>query len=126
MVPYLSSEVIYSLDDNGKPLGSINNAGGCVHGCIVRKDSLFRCSWCKSNACQRHSIFLGKRTYCKRGFCSVIGRTHKTLWLIYRFLMFLYQSVTGIRSEDEDSYSEEEFFPTSDDDTDALVDAERE
>ena len=126
MIPYLSSSVIYNLDDNGRPFGSINNAGSCIYGCIVRKDNLVRCSRCKVSVCLRHSIFVGRRTYCQRRLCSVIGWTHKVLWLLYRFLMFIYQSVTGTRSDDEDSYSEEEFFSSSDNNADKLIEAERE
>lgn len=125
MSPFTISEKVYSLDDNGRPLDNTNDASGCKYGCIVRRDSLYTCAYCKRSICQIHAVFVGRKKYCKTGFCSVLGRTHKVLWLVYRFGKFCLRAVTAIGIDDEDSGTEEDLFSSSEDDRYSLVDEER-
>ena len=125
-IPYSAIETVYSLDCNGRPLDKMSDAGGCKFGCIVRRDALLTCAYCKSSICQVHAVFVGKHKYCRNGFCSVLGHTHKVLWLFYRFARFCLRSVTGITIDDEDSSSEEELFPSFDEYRKSLADEEGE
>lgn len=122
-VPYSRTILVYDLDDNGNLFGSLSNAGGCAFGCIVRADSLIKCSRCQSNICTHHAIFITReRAYCKKGLCRITGNLIRIMLVLYQIFGFFARSV--FRS-DADSTSEESLF-SQDSYTQELADSEKE
>ena len=69
-----------NLADDGQPFGDVKNVASCIYGCKVKAASLYRCKHCRSAICGSHSLFVGKRTYCRKGVCFAIGLASKIVW----------------------------------------------
>ena len=110
------------LDDNGMPFLKDSTAG-CAEGCFVGVDSIYTCCLCKDRICDKHSIFVNASTYyCKKGFCLLLGRAHRFLWLFYRMAKWCFTSVLGIDTEEDYDYQPEaELFPPTYEDIDLIA-----
>jgi hypothetical protein len=98
-MPITVCNLIYDVDENGKPLGRVTSTGFCRFGCKVRVESLAECRVCHSSACSKHSFRVGENAFCKKGKCRILGR----LWQIVRcgFLVvrFCLRTITGLNAE---------------------------
>ena len=106
-VPYTVNDVVYSTDDNGNPLGTTRRAGGCRFGHIVDRKTLSVCTICHSNICRRHTIRVGRRAFCRGGFCFVLGAMAWLSWFVFRIIAFCVMSVLGQRGDEEPDAPEE-------------------
>ena len=106
-VPYTVNDVVYSTDDNGNPLGTTRRAGGCSFGHIVDRKTLSVCTICHSNICRRHTIRVGRRAFCRGGFCFVLGVLAWSFRLVFRTVAFCFISILGLRGDEEPDVSEE-------------------
>lgn len=107
MVPYTINNVVYSTDDNGNPLGTARRAGGCSFGHIVDRKTLSVCTICHSNICTRHTIRVGRRAFCRGGFCLVMGAIAWLFRWAFRLVAFCFMSVLGLRGDGEPDVPEE-------------------
>ena len=110
LVPYTESDYIYNLADDGQPFGDVKNVASCIYGCKVKAASLYRCKHCRSAICGSHSLFVGRRTYCRKGVCFAIGLVSKILWSSFRLVRFCVTSILGNEGEKEENKAEADFF----------------
>ena len=89
LIPHTVRHKKTRLADLGKPFGRLTNVGGCHFGCVVRVSDLFVCRFCRRRACLRHVRFLaGKRAFCIRPVCYILGRSYQLLRFIYKIIIF--------------------------------------
>jgi len=117
LIPITVNEVGYTLDDRGRTFGKLNDVSCCRFGCAVNVKALYECSHCRESVCKKHTFFVGKRVYCRKGACAWAGRTYQLFRGIYRMIRFCFASVTGIEipPDEDNSLSERELVGSSSD-----------
>lgn len=107
MTPYIVSDTVYSVDQNGHPLVSTRRAGGCRFGHIATTSTLSTCARCRQTICQRHSMTVGNRRYCRAGLCFLVGAVAWSFWLVFSIVAFCVMNILGIRGNNERDNPEE-------------------
>lgn len=105
LVPYTENRLTTMLDGNGMALTDREDVGGCRFGHTVRVSHLHGCRRCRSHVCQKHAFFVGRKAYCREGYCLAVGIVHRILWYASRTIRFCFRSVLGLEKTD-DSYSD--------------------
>lgn len=98
-MPQTICKIIYDVDDNGMPLGRITDAACCKFGCKVRADSIVVCRLCRASLCRRHAFHIGENSFCKKGWCRILGRFWQVIRAVFLVLRFCIRSVTGLNAD---------------------------
>lgn len=99
-IPITVRHIKTRVDDSGNPVGRTSQVGACHFGCVVRVNDLFVCRICRRRACLRHVRFLGgKRAFCIRPICYILGRSYQLLRWIYKIIAYCFKSVTGMQTQ---------------------------
>ncbi len=109
LVPYTENKFTTVLDDNGMTFMNQEDIGGCKFGHTVRSDSLNACRRCRSHVCRKHAFFVGRKAYCRAGYCFAMGIGHKILWYAFRTLGFCFRSVLGLEKPHDGRHETEAF-----------------
>ena len=98
-MPITVCNLIYDVDEYGKPLGRVTSTGFCSFGCKVRVESLAECRLCRSSVCGKHSFLVGENAFCRKGRCRILGRFWQILRCGFLVVRFCLRTVTGLNAE---------------------------